>query len=177
MSENFYTEFFIASSSCKNDSIRCHRNICVNNLKDAFEFAKNTNCQVFQGWEMWIWHYKIINGEQVLENKYNLNDYITGMKNEKGKFIPISVIKRAKQEKEDHQFVDEDYNEVIYNFPENLLDVSNKQSDVLEVFCYAPTSLKQFKFKLNHGYMLEDSDKLYDYINNKYVENNNKSKR
>jgi hypothetical protein len=83
------TEFFIASSSCDPGGCRMHSNICLTSFDDAIEFAKNLCCySVFcYTWSMYVCHYKIIDGVATLIKEINLNDFVSGVIDEKDNFI------------------------------------------------------------------------------------------
>jgi len=149
-------DFFIASNSCNPGGYRAHANICVTDFKEAWKFARNTDpYSVFwYGWEMFIWQFKIRDGEVMLIRTFNLNDYVEGAIDKKGKLVKPDKLQKLKSY--------DDYVKVKYSRPDDIVLRYPLDKGVF-VECQIPGQKTTDKFKVNCGYHWEDSGDLFDY--------------
>jgi hypothetical protein len=172
------TEFFIASCSCSPGGIRHHENICINDFSKAIKFVKLEDCYpVFcYGFDMYIWHYKIVKGEAILVKEINLNDYVIGALDDKKEFVSTKDMIKifndgcwTASEKGINK-----YKGVIYSdIPEIKICNSLKEEDIIKVRVLESTnkegkivtapSEKESIFMLNYGYRWEDTDDLFAF--------------
>lgn len=174
------SEFFLAEFSCDPGGIREHKNICLNDYANAIKFAKNNSCYcVFcYGWNMYVWHYKIINKKAVLMKEINLNDYVIGAINENDEFVQAKTMREIfdggcwnADEKGIHK-----YKKVVYeSIPNITINNPISEKDIIDVNVpdedNPDKEYKEHKFMLNYGYQWEGTDELlrYDFIDDNFI--------
>jgi len=158
-------EFYIASSSCRPGTMKGNANICLDNFSDACKFAMclNPGCVLWHGWQMYVWHYKVVDDHVTLLNTFDMNDYVAGTIDYKGYFHPVDNDNKNNKDDNEKKFSRENcelyHREVIYREPHNPIIIDNSEirkiyrSKVVSVTL--PGETQPAKFSFGCGYRFD----------------------
>jgi hypothetical protein len=161
------SEFFIASQRCLPGGQRFHANILLLDFDNAIGFASNPDCYnvFFYGWDLFVWHFKVIDGKAKLCEEINLNEYILGAIDANDCFIPVEIIRKYDYDNNREKALKEiyTYKKVVYQqIPPIVL--RNPVSISEKVMVKIPDQTREYVFKPYHGYQWEDSSDLICYV-------------